>query len=485
MLLATTALAAAGAFASVPALAADKMSVGVSGYMQQWIAMTSVDGVDADGNAVEGGVSQYSDSEFNVTGKLEADNGLTFSVKIEVEGNTSGDQIDESQATVGGSFGQVVLGSEDHPASLMHYGNQDVGVGLNCGDPSIISGVTSCAREGGKGLGTNGWLIGGDDHKVAYYTPRMAGVQFGAAYIPNTTNEDAAGAPVNNDTDAWSVGLNYMGDMGGSSVALSFGHYQASQTGAPISYVTGAAPGSGAMDTRLSQYEHTAHKKAIAGYEGGRDLMAVAPAKMVKAGDHAAAITAKNAIHNASAMMTKADARTFSNFGLRVGFGAFSFDVAYAAQDGGTYKAMAMPMTMSAADMAKQAGEIGGTVVSGKIIDPSNEGDFTDDGVDNKGAESATNNDPTNETWMVERIVKDTSQDYEVASAGVKYTEGPMAVSLSHMMAEADDGSEANVSMLSFSYSLAPGIASRSSLFAGEQDGNEGAAFVTGITLSF
>ena len=54
-----------------------------------------------------------------------------------------------------------------------------------------------------------------------------------------------------------------------------------------------------------------------------------------------------------------------------------------------------------------------------------------------------------------------------------------------------DDGSEASATMLSLSYTLAPGIASKTSLFAAEQtngDGSvagEGTAFVTGITLGF
>ena len=108
--------------------------------------------------AREGGVSQTSDSEIHFRGKLEADNGLTFSVKVEMEGNSqgrgsdaNGDDIDESQLTVSGSFGQIVLGSEDHPAALMHYGNQDVGVGY-CGD-SGWSGVTGCSRNTAPGPG--------------------------------------------------------------------------------------------------------------------------------------------------------------------------------------------------------------------------------------------------------------------------------------------------------------------------------------------
>ena len=130
-----------------------------------------------------------------------------------------------------GAFGEVVLGAEDPAVSLMHYGNQDVGVGLNCGDVGAwIDGVAGCSTGG---LGTAGWGTG-DRKQISYFSPRLAGVQFGATYIPNSDPSAETGnvTPLNNDMDAWSVGLNYKGDLGGSTVAVSFGHYQRSQMGA-------------------------------------------------------------------------------------------------------------------------------------------------------------------------------------------------------------------------------------------------------------
>ena len=313
-----------------------------------------------------------------------------------MEGNTNTtDQIDESQATVSGSFGQVVLGSEDHPASIMHYGNQDVGVGLSCGDPSWVAGVTSCAREGGKGLGTSGWIVGGDDQKIAYYTPRLAGMQFGAAYIPDANTEDGNRAPTNNDNDAWSVGLNYRGNMGDASVGVSFGHYQRNQVGGML----------------MSPDESAAL------------AVPVANAGMIE--------------DRISKRRGQFDAETFTNFGLQIGFGAFGFDVAYATHDGGEYMAADNP---DASDI------------------------FAADAVS---------------------VVKNTSKDYDVTSAGMMYSDGPMSASLSHMMADADDGGEASTTMLSFRYGLAPGIASRTSLMFGEQDDVDGTAFVTGIRIDF
>ena len=344
-LIATSALAFAGAMAVGPASAADKLSVGVGGYMEQWVGFA--DRSDSADDAVEGGVNQWSDSEIHFKGKLEADNGLSFSVKVELEGNTpgkgkdpNGDIIDESQLTIGGSFGRLELGSEDHPVSLMHYGNQDVGVGY-CGDVSW-TGVTGCSRDDSLGLGTNGHIVGGDEQKIAYYTPRMSGVQLGMAYIPDHTAEDA-NASGGNDRDGYAVSLNLQHAVGDASVWASAGHYQVSTA----------------------------------------------------AGDD----------------------QTFSNFGLRVGFGSIGFNVAWAQHDDG--------------DEATMAG------------------------------------------------------DYDLASAGVIYSDGPMAMSLTHMMGDADDGTDASATMLSMSYSLAPGVSSKTSIISGEQGTAEGTAFVTGITVGF
>ena len=323
-----------------PPPAPEPLSISVGGYMEQWVGF--VDRSDSANSMVEGGIDQWSDSEIIFKGKLEADNGLSYSVKIELEGNTTSDVIDESQLTVGGAFGQIVLGTEDHPAALMHAGNQDVGVGF-CGD-SGWTGVTGCSRDGALGFGTNGWIVGGDEQKIAYYTPVISGVQFGAAYIPDHTAEDSNGAPNGNPNDGYSLGLNVKQDLGDTSFYASVGHYQVST-------------------------------------DSGED-------------------------------------QTFSNFGLQVGIGAFGFNVAYAEHDDG-------------------------------------DGDDMDNG------------------------------DYNLTSAGAKYSDGPMAVSLTHMIGEANDNEEGNVTMLSVAYQLAPGVASKSSLIAGEQGTAEGTAFVTGITVGF
>ena len=247
-LLATASLA----FVSSPALAADKLSVGVGGYMQQWVGMSSVDDTT---EKVSDGTAQQSDSEIFFKGSLEADNGLTFSVKVELEGNSgkaadgkSTGVIDESQLTVGGEFGKVTLGAEDPASTLMHYGGLDVGVSLNCGDThKWVGGLAGCSHNG---FGTYGHGHG-DKNQITYFTPRMNGVQLGATYIPDSGQEGGNNALNDNETDAWAVGGNYAGDLGEDlSVSLSLGHYQGSQTGEAEDIFDGMRPGAKTGDPR-------------------------------------------------------------------------------------------------------------------------------------------------------------------------------------------------------------------------------------------
>ena len=163
----------------------------------------------------EGAFDVLSDSEIHFRGKLAADNGLTFTVDVQLEGNNGGNQgkpggdkttsnmIDESFLKITGDFGDVRIGSEDPVISLMHYGHQDVGIGLVAGDTQSWLGHSHY-------INTYGSFT--DDVGVVYFTPRMEGVQFGLSYNPDSRALQAANnqAP-NNDMDVVAVGMNYKG----------------------------------------------------------------------------------------------------------------------------------------------------------------------------------------------------------------------------------------------------------------------------------
>ena len=201
------------------------MSVGVHGYMEQWLGMSDINGHATN----EGAFDVNTDAEIHFRGKLEADNGLAFTVDVQLEGNNGGLQghnddnegttnlIDESFVKISGDFGDLTIGSEDPVISTMHYGHQDVGIGLVAGDTQTWLGHTNYL---------NTYVSFNDKLSVSYITPRMEGVQAGLSYMPDSRADQAAGnkAP-NNDMDVVAVAVNYKGAVGESSVAFSAGHY--------------------------------------------------------------------------------------------------------------------------------------------------------------------------------------------------------------------------------------------------------------------
>ena len=240
--MATTALALTGGLAAGPASAADMMSVGVGGYMQQWFGYAS-----RDDEGQEGGWDTQADSEVHIKGSLESDTGLKFSVHMEIEGNNNdasasgkadhGAEIDESFARISGSFGQLEMGQRDHGLVRMHYGIKDVGVGLNAGDTQKwIPGTY---------LETSGHVYsGGDDLKLNYFTPRINGLQVGVSYAPDQGNENTpTTAPNGNDDSSWGAAVNFEQPFGDGTVSLSLGHQVISHAAAEHNvYITGMLP---------------------------------------------------------------------------------------------------------------------------------------------------------------------------------------------------------------------------------------------------
>ena len=237
--------------AAAPASAADKVSVGVSGYMVQWVGFTSIEegdyaqGVmkgkdnvielDDEGMPVkkyvrrEGVADIRSNSEIHVKGSLKADNGLTFGVRVEFEGNNSGNQaagenskgsvIDESFAWVSGEFGRLTIGADDSAHSSMHVSVKNAGMDL---------GEVRMFFPENEAYYTADWQA--DNKRVIYMTPRVQGFQFGVSYGPGGNENyghQSDGDLANNDADTWSAAMNTSHDFAGGTVMLSVGHINA------------------------------------------------------------------------------------------------------------------------------------------------------------------------------------------------------------------------------------------------------------------
>jgi len=409
-LIATSALAVAGAMGAGQAAAADMLSLGVGGYMEQWVGYAN-----RDDKGVDGGFDVQTDAEIHFKGSLESDSGLKFSVHVELEAANEKDadgasaddntEIDESFVRMSGEFGTIEIGQRDPIHARMHYAaGFGAGVGLNAGDTqNWVPGVY---------LETAGWTIPGDNRNVIYITPRVNGVQVGVSYGPDSKNENSAGgAPTDNDDAVWAAGINFNQTIGDMSVKVSVGHVNVSQ------------------DMMTPTY--TANGNAIADDNAG---------------------------------MSKAfDDKTFTNAGLSLGMGAFTFGASYATRDDGGYALQCYTGT-------------GDTRAMADCTEQAADGSFPN--VDPDG-----DNAPVTEVMAVE----DESQESDTWAVGISYSDGPMSVSIDHVSHERENGDERTATGVSAGYKLAPGVDWKSSIFAVEDDTkmSEGTVFVTGLDLAF
>ncbi|WP_412559187.1 porin [Thalassospira sp. MIT1370] len=206
ILVASSALVAV-AFAG-QAQASEKISLSVSGYMEQWIGVA-----DQDNNAVDNVNAFQSDTEVHFKGATTLDNGIEVGAAIEFEGEggNSGTMVDEQYLYVNGGFGQVKLGAEDGAAADMGISAPAVGpVGANDGDmPNWVTlAVTPDTVP-----------AGGDSKRLTYYTPSLGGFKAGISYADDDSSEN--NDKVTSGDNRVSGGVEYSGDFDGVSVAVA------------------------------------------------------------------------------------------------------------------------------------------------------------------------------------------------------------------------------------------------------------------------
>ncbi len=221
ILLGTTALIAVGAMTS-SAMAADKINLGMGGYWRAFFV------VGSDERTNERGHGLAREGEVYFKGDTTLDNGLKPYIMVQLEAETSGDQIDNSYGGFKGGFGDVRIGSFWGPGVAMHHG--DVGNYLS-GHGNFAShehiGMGAVANAAGTGYSTYAFN-GGNSEKIAYYSPRMGGVQLGVSYAPDAVEDAGAASGLQTDNDGagtrserWDAGVNFVQTFGGVSVAAS------------------------------------------------------------------------------------------------------------------------------------------------------------------------------------------------------------------------------------------------------------------------
>ncbi|MGE0748894.1 MAG: porin [Rhodospirillales bacterium] len=189
-LLATTAFVAAGLVLFDQAAQAQSKapSVSVRGYYDVEAGFSDQkDGRPLVGRRVTFDTIQDVEVHFNISAAL--DNGLRFDGRVELEGGSEGDQIDESWLRARWFFGDIYLGSRNPEAYKNTYFAPDVGTETVDYERWII--VKSGASTSGESPFLDPRLRFGcnDCDNVTYVTPRFAGFQLTGSYLPNVEQD--------------------------------------------------------------------------------------------------------------------------------------------------------------------------------------------------------------------------------------------------------------------------------------------------------
>ncbi len=236
VLMGTSAIALVSAVAAPAAAAEFEMRVG--GYFESYVAYAGVDVENASPDAFQDydGVDSKQDAEIHFRPIITLDNGLRFGANVQLEANTSSDQIDESFLIVQGSFGEVNLGNENSARYKMHYAAPDVTfLNVNSGSTTAFIPISGTAS----GLNTGDDLFRGtlgatfiengrnnDAARFTYYTPRFAGVQLGVSYARDPDDDDNSQQNLDDVRlrDIIDFGVNYVNSFGDIDVAVAGGY---------------------------------------------------------------------------------------------------------------------------------------------------------------------------------------------------------------------------------------------------------------------
>jgi predicted porin len=227
-LLGTTALIAAG-FAVGDAYAADGVTLELGGrYMgAAGVVFEDADGFDDDD------FRDYvfkQDVEVYFLGETVLDNGLTVGARVELEGQTSADQIDAVYAYFSGGFGEIRFGDTAEAWAAMCYLVPSASGIFGADSPNF-----NFSNQGVTGYGaTNGTCYGLDDKatKIVYFSPNFAGFSFAASFTPDDTEDTrntVDGAATRFETDPGqnsenlSIGANFTHDFNGVNLILGGG----------------------------------------------------------------------------------------------------------------------------------------------------------------------------------------------------------------------------------------------------------------------
>lgn len=203
LLLGTTALVAAGMFASGDAAAQSKagpIQAGVNGTFNGVYAFVSQDegATDVMGRRRSHGLMREAEARF--WGQTRLDNGLLVGYRVSLEAEDCQDQIDESWIFFDSAYGRAEIGETDLVGWKMYYGAPNAIPNFSTSVHNIVA-WNSNGTAAGVFSPIARLSLGNDTNHINYFTPRFFGFQVGASYVPEGCKEG------NNDGDGGGAGL--------------------------------------------------------------------------------------------------------------------------------------------------------------------------------------------------------------------------------------------------------------------------------------
>lgn len=245
-LLCTSAIALG--IAAAPA-AAQEWNLDWGGYMNQHVAfgdisdnitaLTGLASPDWEGD----GLDLHQTTEIIFTPSVTLDNGMTFGINVQLEGERTAANIDETYMSISSdTFGRLDLGAENSAgyksmvgapgvtsmyinspstSAFIPYTGVDAVLSVAAGTP--INLVTLPFRQAGLSSYTE---VGGnnDVQRITYYTPDFNGLTIGVSYAPQGVVNAASSFSVNKNavlSDIFDIGVNYSNTFGSTDITLA------------------------------------------------------------------------------------------------------------------------------------------------------------------------------------------------------------------------------------------------------------------------
>jgi outer membrane protein OmpU len=283
ILLGTTAVVALATM-STEAFAADKIKLGLGGFMRHYIGMTNGDETasTSSGVARDKNLSQFSNTEVYFKGDTTLDNGINVAVVMQLEADSAAtaDNMDETYVKLSSdAMGALSVGATQHAADdfLVRVPNAS---NFDWGDTNSWAGVAATSTTATTTFSpvSNDITDTGSagSAKLKYVTPTFSGV---TAYASYSAAEGSGTHDARRLTgtlhDGATMGVAYSGEMSGATVDVDlthmvWGNSDASTTHAGVSVgMAGFTVGGGYSDFNDERSATTAAQQTAQGLVDG------------------------------------------------------------------------------------------------------------------------------------------------------------------------------------------------------------------------